>query len=110
MSDFFAGKTKKSPQNSVITYVADQIYAVKWNNWKAAFKELGSEVKDYQTPSIYNLINDPREEKAISMEGVQKNGWVGTPIINVLNAHLKTLKEEPPIKEGALDPYVPKSN
>lgn len=112
MSEFFAGKTKKSPRDSVIAYVADQVFAVKWKNWKAAFKEqdagYGAEINHYQTPNVYNLINDPREEKAISMEGIQKNGWVGTPIINVLNAHLKTLKEEPPIKEGTPDPYIPK--
>ena len=113
MTDFFTGKVEKSPRESVIAYVADQIYAVKWHNWKAAFKELdagyGSEVKTYQTPTVYNLYNDPREEKGVSMAGIQENGWVGTPIINTLGAHLKTLKDEPPIKEGALDPYVPKA-
>lgn len=112
MGNFFAGKTNKSPRDSVIAYVADQIFAVKWQNWKAAFKEqsagYGTEVKTYLTPNVYNLYNDPREEKPLSMDGIQKNGWVGTPIINVLTAHLKTLKEEPPIKEGTLDPYIPK--
>lgn len=66
-------------------------------------------MKTYQTPTVYNLYNDPREEKGVSMAGIQENGWVGTPIINTLGAHLKTLKDEPPIKEGALDPYVPKA-
>ena len=110
--DFLTGKAPKSSREPVIVYVGDQLYAVKWRNWKAVFKELdagyGEPVKNYQTPSIYDLYNDPREEKPLAQSGFQQNGWVGGPIIQTLIAHMKTLKDEPPIKEGTPDPYVPK--
>jgi hypothetical protein len=47
---------------------------------------------------------DPREEKPLAGVAFQQNGWVGGPIIDVLMAHLKSLKEEPPIREGTPDP------
>jgi len=109
--DFLMGKTPKSEQDVVIAYVADEIHAVKWRNWKGVWKELGKgygvPVKEYVTPIIYDLYTDPREEKPYSKEGLQSNSWVISPIMMAHKAHLKTLVEEPPIKEGTLDPYVP---
>lgn len=109
--DFLMGKTEKSEQEVVIAYVADQIHAVKWRNWKGVFNELeagyGSPLKQYLTPIVYDLYTDPREEKPYSKSGIQGNSWVISPILMALKAHLKTLEEEPPIKEGTLDPYVP---
>lgn len=109
--DFLMGKTEKSEQEVVIAYVADQIHAVKWRNWKGAFKGLekgyGTPVMDYPIPVFYDLYSDPREEKPYSREGLQGNSWVISPIMMALKAHLKTLEEEPPIKEGTVDPYIP---
>lgn len=109
--DFFMGKKTKSEQEVVIAYVADEIHAVKWRNWKGVFKELEQgyavAVKDYPIPVFYDLYSDPREEKPYSQEGLQKNSWVISPIMMSLDAHLKTLEEEPPIKAGTLDPYIP---
>ncbi len=109
--DFLMGKTPKSQQEVVIAYVADQIHAVKWRNWKGVFNEVevgyGSPVKEYLTPVVYDLYMDPREEKPYTKEGLQGNSWVISPILMALKAHLKTLEEEPPIKEGTVDPYIP---
>jgi len=38
---------------------------------------------------------------------LQGNSWIISPVMMALKAHLKTLEEEPPIKEGTVDPYVP---
>ncbi len=109
--NFLMGEAPKSQQEVVIAYVADQIHAVKWRNWKGVFKGLekgyGSPVLEYPIPVFYDLYTDPREEKPYSREGIQGNSWVISPINTALTAHLKTLKEEPPIKTGTVDPYVP---
>ncbi len=109
--DFLMGKKDKSEQEVVIAYVADQIYAVKWRNWKGVFKGLetgyGAPVMEYPIPVFYDLYTDPREEKPYSREGLQGNSWVVSPVMAALNAHLKTLEEEPPIKTGTVDPYIP---
>jgi len=108
--DFIKGDTQISPRESVIVYVGADLFGVKWHNWKAAFKEndvgYGSPVKDFPTPVIYDLINDPREERPIS-RAVESNSWVGGPVMQALNAHLQTLVDEPPIATGTADPYVP---
>ena len=109
--DFLMGKKDKSEQEVVIAYVADQIHAVKWRNWKAHFKGLekgyGTPVLDYPIPVFFDLYSDPREEKPYSREGLQGNSWIMSPILMSYKAHLKTLEEEPPIKVGTVDPYVP---
>ena len=109
--DFLTAKTDKSLRESVIVYVADQLYAVKWRNWKVVIKELdagyGTPLKTYPTPVVFDLYGDPREEKPLLPTGFQQNGWVGGPVIQIVAAHLKTLRDEPPIKEGTPDPYVP---
>ncbi len=109
--DFLMGRKVKSEQEVVIAYVADQIHAVKWRNWKGHFKGLekgyGTPVMEYAIPVFYDLYTDPREEKPYSREGLQGNSWVISPILMSLEAHLKTLEEEPPIKTGTVDPYLP---
>ena len=109
--DFLMGKKDKSEQEVVIAYVADQIHAVKWRNWKGAFKGLdqgyGTPVMEYPIPVFYDLYSDPREEKPYSKEALQGNSWIVSPIMMSLRAHLKTLEEEPPIKTGTVDPYTP---
>jgi arylsulfatase A-like enzyme len=78
--DFFTGKQETSNRDTVIVYVGDQLYAVKWRNWKVAFKELdagySAAISIYQTPSIYDLYLDPREEKPLVGTAFQQNGWV----------------------------------
>ncbi len=108
--DFFKGTTPNSPRESVMVYVGADLFAVKWHNWKAAFKEndagYGSPVNVFPTPVIYDLINDPREEKPVSSV-VERNTWVGGPVMRALNEHLQSLVDEPPIPTGTADPYEP---
>lgn len=108
--DFMKGTTPKSPRESVIVYVGKEIFGVKWHNWKAAYKEndvgYGAPTKVFPTPVIYDLLNDPREEKPIS-DAMMENSWVGGPIFKAQREHLQSLVDEPPIPAGTLDPYVP---
>ena len=36
-SDFFLGKTEKSPREGFPIWCADRLTAVKWRNWKLHF-------------------------------------------------------------------------
>ncbi len=108
--DFMKGDTPTSPRESVIVYVGSEIFGVKWHNWKVAFKEndvgYGAPTKVFPTPVIYDLFNDPREEKPVTkiLEG---NSWVGGPVLQAHREHLQSLVDEPPIPTGTPDPYVP---
>jgi arylsulfatase len=39
-TDFFLGKQKRSNRDGFIVYVGNDIFGVKWRNWKMMFKEV----------------------------------------------------------------------
>lgn len=106
--DFFTGKQEKSNREGLVVYVGDQIYGVKWQNWKMMSKEVekGTDpVKDFGVPRFYNLYLDPKEEHALSYQ--TKYMWVRFPCGKILTDHLASLKKEPPVPPGTPDPYQP---
>jgi len=40
-SDFLAGKSEKSARESVVIYVSNKLFGVKWRNWKIAYQGNG---------------------------------------------------------------------
>ena len=63
---FLTGKSEKSARESVIIYIGNELFGVKWRNWKMLLKEINEDSYAIQTmayPSIYNLIVDPKEEE-----------------------------------------------
>jgi arylsulfatase len=106
VSNFFLGKNKKSGRESVIVYMGNDVYGVKWRNWKLNFKELDtvvSEVKEYGMPKLYNLYRDQQERENVFFSDT----WVPKAAMPKLIEHMGSLKKEPPIKPGTPDPYVP---
>jgi len=110
--DFLRGKQEKSNRESVVIYLGNEIFGVKWRNWKMMMKEVpsawGQEVKSYTIPVLYDLHTDPKEEYPLDPRWIE-HGWVRWPAGKVLADHAKTLQEEPPIRPGTGDPYAPDS-
>jgi arylsulfatase len=109
-SNFLLGKQEKSDRESIIVYVGNDIFGVKWRNWKMLSKELDAangEVKAYGVPRFYNLLIDPKEEHP-AIPSYPENFWVRFPAGKVLTQHLETFTKEPAIKPGTTDPYAPK--
>ncbi|MGI9473336.1 MAG: sulfatase-like hydrolase/transferase, partial [Rubripirellula sp.] len=108
-SDFFSGKQKKSNRDAIVVYVGEDIYGVKWRNWKMMFKEVerGTDaVVEYPLPRFYNLFTDPKEEYPLLPESLG-NLWVRWPAGKVLADHTASLTKETPVPPGAPDPYSP---
>ena len=106
MADFFLGKTNKSGRESVIVYMGNDVYGVKWRNWKMNFKEqdtIFSEVKTYGMPKLYNLYKDPGERENVLFP----NTWVPKAAMAHLLQHVGSLRANPPIRPGTPDPYSP---
>jgi arylsulfatase A-like enzyme len=106
--DFLMGKQEKSNRDGFVVYVGNDIYGVKWENWKMMSKVLdkGTDaIKEWSIPRIFNLHQDPTEEHALSYE--IQSLWVRYPAGKILVDHLASLQQYPPIKPGAPDPYVP---
>lgn len=107
MSGFFLNKTDKSGRDGFIVYMGNDIFGVKWRNWKLHFheQEAWSTVKDtYTMPRIYNLYDDPQERNNV----VFPHTWVPKAALKQFEEHLITLHQNPPIPAGQKDPYEPK--
>lgn len=108
-SDFFLGKQEKSNRDGFIVYVGNDVFGVKWRNWKMIFKEVErstDEKKTYDFPRFYNLYSDPKEEYPLTKD-TAGHFWVRWPMGELLKAHAASLMQEPPIKAGTPDPYQP---
>ena len=107
MSDFFLGKTEKSGREGFVVYMGNDIFAVKWRNWKLHFKEQDAwngELITYTMPRLYNLYNDPQEKDNVLFP----HTWVPKIALKQLENHVISLKQNPPIPSGQKDPYEPK--
>ena len=104
--DFLTGKQKTSNREGFPVYNGDDMFAYKWRNWKMHFMQLdnmrGIPQKTLM-PRLHHLIKDPKEEHDIASEAT----WVMPVIMKQIVRFQNSLVEEPPIKLGTPDPYVP---
>ncbi|WP_217909614.1 arylsulfatase [Desulfosediminicola flagellatus] len=108
MSTFFVGQKEKSGRDGFIVYMGNDIFAVKWRDWKLHFKEQtgwNGTLREYTMPRVYNLINDPQERDNVLFP----NTWVTKAGLPQLEEHIVSLRKYPPIPTGQNDPYVPQS-
>lgn len=110
--DFFSGQQTASNREHVIVYVGNELYGVKWRNYKLMGKEIDKAFADptrsYGVPLIYDLHVDPKEAEPLNSQWYH-SGWVRWPAGQYLVDHLATLQQEPPILPGTPDPYSPAS-
>ena len=105
-SAFFLGKQANSNREGFIVYMGNDIFGVKWRNWKLNFAEMESALSEKRTYSFlktYNLHTDPGETDSRTVP----DSWVAKAGLVQLEQHLKSLKENPPIATGTPDPYTP---
>ena len=108
-SAFFLGEQAHSNRDGVIVYMGEQIFGVKWQDWKVLFKEnatIFSPTESFDTPRVYNLLNDPGERDNVLFPYT----WVAEKALPQLGEHLATFEQYPPIAPGTPDPYTPPEN
>jgi arylsulfatase len=106
MSDFLLGKRKESGREGFVVYMGNDVFGVKWRNWKLHFKEQSGwngVLREYTMPRLYNLMNDPRENDNVLFP----HTWVPKAALSLLTEHVASLQKYPPIAAGAPDPYKP---
>ena len=100
-SGFLTGKAKKSARESIVIYIGNELFGVKWRNWKMLIKEIDEDnyaIQKLAYPAIYNLIIDPKEEVP---EGFYLDDtWVDAPLWQVIEDHLASIEKD----AGAPDP------
>ena len=107
MSEFLLGESSKSGREGFIVYMGNDIFGVKWRNWKLHFEEQEgwSSIKEsYTMPRLYNLYDDPQERNNVLFP----HTWVPKAALGQLQEHIVSLKQNPPIPAGQEDPYEPK--
>ncbi|MBK9520061.1 MAG: arylsulfatase [Rhodocyclaceae bacterium] len=111
LSDFMLGKTDKSKREGFVVYVGNDLFGVKWHNWKIMSKEVGTgygePIRSYGVPLFYNLLTDPKEEHPADPRTLESL-WVRFPAFELLGEHMKSIMKEPPIRPGTPDPYQAK--
>lgn len=103
-SAFITGKQVKSGRESLITFIGDEIAAVRWRQFNIYPKQFvnstgnpsmpgvgGYRVELAGYPSIFNIEQDPREE----LNTVAFNGWIIAPYMKIVGAYLKSLEQYP---------------
>ena len=107
MSAFLLGDQEGSGRDGFIVYMGNDIFGVKWQDWKIHFKEQtgwNGVLREYTMPRVYNLISDPQEGDNVLFP----HTWVLKVALPQLEEHVGSLKENPPVPTGAPDPYKPK--
>lgn len=103
-SDLVLGKQTASKRESLITFLGDEIVAVRWRQFRIYPKQFISsagnpamagiggyraELTSY--PSIFNIEQDPREE----VNTVSVNAWTLAPYMKLIGEYRKSLEQYP---------------
>jgi len=106
MTDFFLGRSEKSGREGFVVYMGNDVFGVKWRNWKLHLKEQSGwngQLRTYTMPRVYDLLSDPQERNNVLFP----HTWVPKAALVQLEEHAVSLQKNPPIKAGTPDPYVP---
>ena len=105
--DFLLGLQPKSNREGFVYYIKQELRAAKWRDWKMHMvwePEPNTGPIHLETPWIFNLIQDPKEETDVGTP----NSWVRGPLRRLILDFQESLKQYPPIPPGAPDDYIPK--
>jgi arylsulfatase A-like enzyme len=103
--DYWTGKTSESARDHFLYYYESKLFAVRQGPWKMHFTTR----EDYYgvlVPRgllIFNVRSDPFESydtKDSYGHLAQRVSWLFQPITELIEAHLKTLAEYPPVQGG----------
>jgi arylsulfatase len=103
--DFFLGRQPKSNREGFVYYIKQELRAAKWRDWKMHMvweTEPNTGPIHLETPWIFNLIQDPKEETDVGTP----NSWVRGPFRRLILDFQESLKQYPPIPPGAPDDYL----
>ena len=103
-TDFFLGKQGNSNRESVITFLGDEIVAVRWKHFRIYPKQFietegnppmtgifGARTETNLYPIIINLFKDPREQWNLTAD----HAFVVGPYLQIIGAYKKSVAQYP---------------
>lgn len=103
---FFLGEQENSNREGFPFWNGEQLYGVKWHNWKAVMKRqkyMWDAVETLSMPHLFNLIEDPKERENVAIH----HTWVFYHLGRILLDYFASTAEEPPVPPGAPLDFVP---
>ncbi|MEG0342436.1 MAG: arylsulfatase [Acinetobacter sp.] len=105
--DYWTGKSAKSNRNNYLYYHESTLRAVRYDQWKLHFEVSEDYYDQYKTlkyPMVFNIRMDPFESFDSTRDRsdvIQRKQWLNEPIQNLLNEHIQSLKDYPPVQKAA---------
>lgn len=103
-SAFILGRQAKSNRESLISFIGEEVAAVRWRNYRIYPKQFiqssgnpgmygltGVRQEGNGFPAIFNIEADPREE----LNTLYNSAWVIGPYLKVIGEYMKTLEKYP---------------
>lgn len=103
---WWTGDQMTSAREGFLFYIKSELRAAKWRHWKLHFvfeREPNEGTRHLETPWLFNIKRDPKEETDAAME----DGWVRGPMRRMVLAFERSLRDHPPIAPGAPDDFDP---
>jgi arylsulfatase A-like enzyme len=100
--DWWTNDHAASQRQGFLFYIKNELRAAKWRHWKLHLvfeKEPNEGTRHLETPWLFNIKRDPKEETDVAMD----DGWVRGPIRRMIQAFEQSLRKHPPIPPGAPD-------
>ena len=104
--DYWLGKTDHSRRNHIFHYYENKLTAARMGPWKFHFstkEDYYANVIPRTVPLLFNIRMDPYEaydNKDSYGHLLQKVSWLIQPMGRLMDAHLKSLVEYPPVQGG----------
>jgi arylsulfatase A-like enzyme len=104
--DYWVGKSQASARDHIFYYYESKLTAVRMGPWKFHFstkEDYYANVIPRTVPLVFNIRMDPFESydnKDSYGHLLQKVSWLMAPMGELMQAHLKTLAEYPPVQGG----------
>jgi len=104
--DYWMGKTDTSNRDHIFYYYESKLMAVRMGPWKFHFstkEDYYANVIPRTVPLVFNIRMDPYESyfsKDSYGHLMQKVSWLMQPMGRLMEAHLKSLIEYPPVQGG----------
>ncbi|MEH6550543.1 MAG: arylsulfatase [Pseudomonadales bacterium] len=101
--DFLLGKQTKSNRDYVVTFVGDDIWAVKWRTMKVHFMAAEGThalVQKFTFPQVYDIKNDPSENFELWGNDGYAHAWVMEPVMKILGDLKNSMVKYPNIPPG----------
>ncbi len=113
-TDFFLGKQQHSNRQSVISFLGDEIVAVRWKHFRIYPKNFirtegtpsmtgifGARTETNGYPVLFNLFNDPQEQHNILAD----HAFVLGPYMKIIGAYKQSLIKDPNPKPISLTKF-----